>query len=194
MRFRETGLEGAWLIEPERRGDERGYFARTWCIDEFDMHGIGMSFVQCSTSFNHARGTLRGIHLQLEPYQEAKLIRCTRGRAYDVMVDLRAGSDTFGEWRAYELSADNGRLVYLPEGFGHGFQTVEDDTELSYHISEFYQQTAVAGIRWDDPNLAIQWPDPENPVLSQRDQGLPALKDFETRHAPDARPAKRWAS
>lgn len=194
MRFRETGLDGAWLIEPERRSDERGYFARTWCINEFDMHGIGMDFVQCSTSFNHARGTLRGIHLQLAPYQEAKLIRCTRGRAYDVMVDLRPESPSFGEWRAYELSADNGRLVYLPEGFGHAFQTVADDTELSYHISEFYQQTSSAGVRWNDPDLAIQWPDANNPVLSQRDQGLPSLREYANRHAAGTLPARRWAS
>ena len=193
MRFRETGLKDAWLIEPERRNDERGYFARTWCIDEFDIHGIGTGFVQCSTSFNRARGTLRGIHIQREPYQEAKLIRCTRGRAYDVMVDLRADSETFGHWRAYELSADNGRLVYLPEGFGHGFQTTEGDTELSYHISEFYQQTASAGIRWDDPELAIDWPEPAAPVISQRDRALPGLSAFRDRLAANAAPARRRA-
>lgn len=194
MRFRETGLDGTWLIESDRRTDERGFFARTWCIDEFDMHGVGVSFVQCSTSFNRSRGTLRGIHLQLEPYQEAKLIRCTRGRAWDVMVDLRPESATFGDWRAYELSADNGRLVYLPEGFGHGFQTLADETELSYHISEFYQPAASSGIRWDDPELAIDWPEPEAPIMSQRDGGLPGFAEFCTRHLDRGPTATRRAS
>ena len=189
MRFRETGLEGAWLIEPERHTDERGHFMRTWCIDEFDIHGIGTTFVQTSVSYNVSRGTLRGIHFQTDPFEEAKLIRCTRGRAFDVMVDLRPDSPTFGDWRAFELSADNGRLVYLPEGFGHGFQTIEDDTELCYQISEFYQPAVAGGIVWNDPDLKIDWPVPENPTLSQRDRGLPSFADFCSRARGDRRAA-----
>ena len=182
MIFRETSLGGAYLIEPERISDDRGFFARTWCIDEFDAHGIAGDFVQCSTSFNEKRSTLRGIHLQDDPCSEAKLIRCTRGRAYDVMVDLRPSSDTYGQWKAFELSADNGRLVYLPAGFGHGFQTLEDRTELSYHISEFYRPDLSTGIRWDDADLAIAWPDTDTPIISARDRHLPTFRD----HAPGA--------
>lgn len=178
MIFRDTGLEGAYLIEPERIVDQRGFFARTWCIDEFDAQGITADFVQASTSFNELRSTLRGIHFQSEPACEAKLVRCSRGRAYDVMVDLRPESRTFGEWKAFELSADNGRLVYIPEGFGHGFQTQEDRTEVIYQISEFYRPDLSTGIRWDDPDLGITWPDIENPILSGRDQTLPSLQEF----------------
>lgn len=175
MIFRETGLDGAWLIEPERVADERGFFARTWCVDEFDLHGLNTGFVQCATSFNERKGTLRGIHFQSVPYEEAKLVRCTRGRVWDVMVDLRRASPTFGKWKAYELSADNGRMAYLPEGFGHGFQTLENASELFYQISEFYQPVCSGGVRWNDPDLAIAWPDPENPILSPRDRELPLL-------------------
>jgi len=178
MIFRETGLDNAYLIEPERIADDRGFFARTWCIDEFDKHGITADFVQCSSSFNETKSTLRGIHFQAEPCSEAKLVRCTRGRAYDVMVDLRPESATFGQWKAFELSADNGRLVYVPPGFGHGFQTLEDRTEVAYHISEFYRPDLSGGIFWNDPDLAIQWPDPEAPITSSRDRHLPSFRDF----------------
>lgn len=178
MIFRDTGLEGAYLIEPERIVDQRGFFARTWCIDEFDAQGITADFVQTSTSFNEYRSTLRGIHFQAEPASEAKLIRCSRGRAYDVMVDLRPESSTFGEWKAFELSADNGRHVYIPEGFGHGFQTQEDRTEVTYQISEFYRPDLSSGIRWDDPDIGINWPDTENPVLSGRDQTLMSFREY----------------
>ena len=177
MIFRETGLAGAYLIEPERICDERGFFARTWCIDEFDAHGISADFVQCSASFNERKSTLRGVHFQAEPCSEAKLVRCTRGRAYDVMVDLRPDAPTFGDWKAFELSADNGRLVYLPPGFGHAFQTLEDRTEVIYHISEFYRPDLSGGVLWSDPDLAISWPDPENPIMSARDRHLPRLHE-----------------
>ncbi|MFT7569609.1 MAG: dTDP-4-dehydrorhamnose 3,5-epimerase [Paracoccaceae bacterium] len=178
MIFRETGLEGAYLIEPERIVDQRGFFARTWCIDEFDAQGISADFVQTSASFNEHISTLRGVHFQAEPASEAKLIRCTRGRAYDVMVDLRPDSQTFREWKAFELSADNGRLVYIPEGFGHGFQTQEDRTEVIYQISEFYRPDLSTGVRWDDPDLGITWPNPETPILSGRDHTLPSFREF----------------
>lgn len=177
MIFRETGLEDAYLIEPERICDDRGFFARTWCIDEFDAHGISADFVQCSASFNENKSTLRGIHFQAAPCSEAKLVRCTRGRAYDVMVDLRPDSASFGQWKAFELSADNSRLVYVPPGFGHGFQTLEDRTEVSYHISEFYRPDLSGGVIWSDPDLAITWPDMENPIMSSRDRHLPSLRD-----------------
>lgn len=178
MIFRDTGLEGSYLIEPERIVDQRGFFARTWCIDEFDAQGITADFVQTSASFNEYASTLRGIHFQAEPASEAKLIRCARGRAYDVMVDLRPDSQTFGEWKAFELSADNGRLVYIPEGFGHGFQTQEDRTEVIYQISEFYRPDLSTGIRWDDTDLGITWPDTQTPILSGRDQTLSSFQEF----------------
>lgn len=187
MIFRETGLDGAWLIEPERIRDERGYFARTWCVDEFHEHGIDVNFLQCSTSYNERHGTLRGIHLQAAPFGEAKLVRCTRGRLCDVMVDLRPDSLTFGRWKAFELSADNGRLVYLPEGFGHGFQTMEDATEIAYRISEIYQPNASLGIRWDDPDLAVSWPAPDAAILSGRDRALPSFEQFRSSAAPAPR-------
>ncbi|MEX2453341.1 MAG: dTDP-4-dehydrorhamnose 3,5-epimerase [Rhodospirillaceae bacterium] len=193
MIFRETGLDGAWLIEPERIRDGRGYFARTWCVDEFHEHGIGANFLQCGTSYNERRGTLRGIHLQAAPCEEAKLVRCTRGRLYDVMVDLRPDSTTFGRWKAFELSADNGRLVYLPEGFGHGFQTMEDATEIAYQISEIYRPSAALGIRWDDPDLAVSWPTPDAAILSDRDRALPSFERFRATAAAAA-PAPRRAS
>ena len=183
MIFRETGLEGAWLVEPERISDERGFFARTWCVEEFTAHGIDVDFVQCSTSYNEQAGTRRGIHYQGEPHGEAKLIRCTRGRIYDVMVDMRPESDTFAEWRAFELSGDNGRLLYLPPGFGHGFQTLEDCSELAYHISEFYQPDLSFGIRWDDPSLAIDWPGSDRIIMSARDKNLPAFASHTRRAA-----------
>ena len=178
MNFRETGLSGSWLIEPERIVDGRGFFSRTWCVDEFASHGIEVDFVQCSTSFNERTSTLRGIHFQSEPYSEAKLIRCTRGRVYDVMVDLRLESPTLGDWRAFELSADNGRLVYLPPGFGHGFQTLEDRSEVAYHISEFYQPELSQGVRWNDPDLAVSWPLPDSQIMSTRDRNLTSFADY----------------
>ncbi len=178
MIFRETGLEGAYLIEPERIADDRGFFARTWCIDEFDAHGITADFVQCSASFNETKSTLRGIHFQADPCSEAKLVRCTRGRAFDVMVDLRSDSATFGRWKAFELSADNGRLVYVPPGFGHGFQTIEDRTEVAYHISEYYRPDLAGGILWNDPDLAIAWPFPDAPIMSARDRHQRSFREY----------------
>lgn len=178
MIFRPAGLDGAWLIEPERIRDERGYFARTWCAEEFADYGIRVDFLQCSTSFNERRGTLRGIHLQTAPFAEAKLVRCTRGSLFDVMVDLRADSGSFGRWRGVELSADNGCSVYLPAGFGHGFQTLEDRTEIAYHISAPYEPSAAAGVHWDDADLAIDWPDRKEPILSDRDQALPPFSTY----------------
>lgn len=172
MIFRPTGLDGAWLLEPERHEDERGFFARTWCRRELAEHGLETELAQASVSFNHRRGTVRGLHYQAEPHGETKLVRCGRGALWDVIVDLRPGSATRGRWYGAELSADNGHQLYVPRGFAHGFQTLTDATEVVYHLSAFYVPESARGIRWDDPTLAIDWPQPAT-VLSERDRALP---------------------
>lgn len=177
MNFRETPLSGAFIVEPERHEDSRGFFARTFCHDEMTEHGLESVFVQCNTSFNRSRGTLRGLHYQADPHGEAKLIRCTAGRAWDVMVDIRPGSRSYGKWLGVELSAVTGRMVYLPEGFAHGFQTLEDDTELFYQMSRPYFADAAQGLRWDDPAFAIEWPIPD-PIMSDRDRAFDLLPPF----------------
>jgi len=174
MKFLPTGLNGAMVIEPEPLRDERGHFARTFCREEFRAHGIELTVVQCSVSFNVRRGTLRGLHYQAPPKAEAKLVRCTAGEAFDVIVDLRRGSPTFGRWFATELTAAGGRMIYVPEGFAHGFQTLRDDTELFYMMSESYSPPHARGVRWDDPQLGIRWPMAPT-VMSARDRELPAL-------------------
>src|SRR5262245_56482985 len=158
MRFQEAALDGAFVIEPERKEDPRGFFARTWCRDEFAAHGICSQWVQCNISFNERAGTLRGMHFQASPWGEAKLIRCTMGAIYDVIVDVRPRSCHYGKWLAVELSAQDRRMLYVPEGFAHGFQTLTDNTEVSYHMSQEYHPHASRGLRWDDPALAIVWP------------------------------------
>jgi dTDP-4-dehydrorhamnose 3,5-epimerase len=175
MIFLPTRLPGALVIELERREDERGFFARTWCQQEFSAHGLSTRLAQCNLSSNRRRGTLRGMHFQQPPYAEVKLVRCTRGVVYDVMLDLRRASPTFTQWEAVELSAETGRMVYLPEGFAHGFQTLTDDSEVFYQISEFYHPEAAGGVRWDDPAFAIKWPLPD-PILSDRDRNYPDFK------------------
>ena len=174
MKFLPTGLTGAVVIEPEPLRDERGSFSRTFCREEFRAHGIELTVVQCSVSFNVRRGTLRGLHYQAPPKAEAKLVRCTAGEAFDVIVDLRRGSPTFGRWFAIELTAAGGRMIYVPEGFAHGFQTLRDDTELFYMMSESYSPPHARGVRWDDPQLGIRWPMAPT-VMSARDRELPAL-------------------
>jgi dTDP-4-dehydrorhamnose 3,5-epimerase len=168
MRFADTGLEGAFLIEPERLQDERGYFARLYCEREFSARGLETRFVQCSTSFNRRRGTLRGLHYQAPPHEEAKTVRCTRGAIYDVIVDLRGDSRTYRSWYGVELSAENGCVLYVPKGFAHGFQTLLDDSEVFYQISEFYVPEAARTARWDDPAVGIRWPFTPT-VMSARD-------------------------
>jgi dTDP-4-dehydrorhamnose 3,5-epimerase len=170
--FTETALKGAFLIDPERREDERGFFARTWCQREFASHGLRTQWVQCNISFNRQKGTLRGMHYQVPPYEEAKLIRCTRGAMYDVIIDLRADSSTFTRWVAVELTADNRRMLYIPEGFAHGFQTLTDGTEIFYQMSQFYAPEYASGVRWDDPALNIAWPADER-TISERDRSYP---------------------
>jgi dTDP-4-dehydrorhamnose 3,5-epimerase len=156
--FVETGLKGAFIIEPERLEDERGFFARTWCKREFESHGLSSRLLQCSVSFNARQGTLRGMHFQRAPHQEAKLIRCTMGAIYDVIIDLRPGSSTFKEHVAVELTAQNHLMLYAPEGFAHGFITLADNSEILYQMSEFYAPGHAGGVRWNDPAFAIPWP------------------------------------
>jgi dTDP-4-dehydrorhamnose 3,5-epimerase len=170
--FREAALAGVIVIEPDRVADSRGHFARTWCREAFEAQGLTADFVQCNTSFNRRRGTLRGLHYQASPHDESKLIRCTRGRVFDVAVDVRAGSATRGKWCATELSDDNGRMVFIPGGFAHGFQSLEDASELFYQMSAAYVAEAARGVRWDDPGLAIDWP-LADPIISERDRRNP---------------------
>ena len=175
MIFTELALKGVYLIEPDRREDERGFFARTFCAEEFSAHGLSPTVVQCNISFNRHRGTLRGLHFQAPPHSEARLVRCTRGNIYDVIVDLRPDSRTFKQWDAIELTADNRRMLYVPEGVAHGFQTLADDTEVLYQMSEFYHPECARGIRWDDPAFEIKWP-VANPIISDKDR---SFMDFE---------------
>jgi dTDP-4-dehydrorhamnose 3,5-epimerase len=170
--FVETKLKGAFVIDPEKLEDERGFFARTWCQREFIQHGLNPSIAQCSISFNHRRGTLRGMHYQIAPHEETKTVRCTKGVIYDVIIDLRPDSPTFIQWLGLELSADNRRMVYIPEGFAHGFQTLEDNTEVLYEISEFYAPEHGRGVRWDDPAFGIRWPAADR-TISARDRSYP---------------------
>ncbi len=169
MIFRETGMDGAWLVEAERLVDERGFFARTWDTAEFGEHGLGKPPVQCSLSYNRRRGTLRGLHYQMAPHEEAKLIRCTAGAIFDVAVDLRPDSKTYCRWFGAELSSENRAALYVPEGCAHGFVTLTDDAEVAYQISEFYSPGAAAGVRWDDPAFGIVWP-VEVIVINERDE------------------------
>jgi len=172
MIFRETKLKDAFLIELEKMEDERGFFARTFCQEEFKAHGLNPNLVQCSISFNKKKGTLRGMHYQVAPYQEAKLVRCTQGSVYDVIIDLCPDSLTFKKWVAVELTAENRRMLYIPKGFAHGFQTLEDNTEVFYQMSEFYSPESSKGIRWDDPAFNIHWPCNKR-IISTRDKQYP---------------------
>lgn len=172
MIFRETAIEGVWVVEPERHADERGFFARTWDGAELARRGLNGDLAQCSISFNDRRGTLRGMHYQEAPYEEAKLVRCTAGAIFDVAVDLRPGSSTFSRWVGHELSADNRLALYVPEGCAHGFLTLADASEVVYAISERYAPDAARGVRWDDPAFGIEWPGTVE-VISERDRSYP---------------------
>ena len=169
MIFTETILPGAFIIDQERLEDPRGFFARTWCERECAAHGLNARIVQCSLSVNKRRGTLRGLHYQVPPHQETKLVRCTRGSIFDVVLDLRADSATYRRHVSVLLSAENGRMVYVPEGCAHGFQTLEDDTEVAYQMSEFYVPECARGVRWDDPAFGIEWP-PAERIIIDRDR------------------------
>lgn len=172
MIFVKTGLPGAFLIEIDPRSDERGLFARTYCEREFADHGITCRFVQLSTSYNERSNTLRGLHYQSDPAAEDKLVRCTKGAIYDVIVDLRNDSPTRHKWFAAELTEDNRRSMFVPKGFAHGFKTLRDGSEVLYHISQFYDSTMARGVRWNDPRFGIKWPGGA-PILSDRDQNYP---------------------
>jgi len=158
MIFTKTKLDGAYVIDIERREDHRGFFARSWCKKEFEAQGLNSNIVQINTTLSKAKGTLRGLHYQVSPHEEVKLIRCTKGALYDVVIDLRPDSPTYKQWLGAELTAENRRMLYVPEGFAHGSQTLEDDTELTYQSSQFYAPESARGVRCDDPVFAIQWP------------------------------------
>lgn len=173
MKFTELKLSGAYLIELDQFQDERGFFARSWCQQEFSKQGLNTNLVQCNISFNFQRGTLRGMHYQAKPHEEAKLVKCTRGAIYDVIVDLRPNSSTFKNWVAVELNAENRNMLYIPEGIAHGFQTLADHTEVFYQMSEFYHLESAKGVRWNDPTFEIQWPEIEARIISSKDCNYP---------------------
>ncbi len=175
MTFTPTIFADAWLLDPHRFEDERGFFARTWCRRDFEQRGLEAAVAQCSIAFNHRRGTLRGMHFQAPPHEEVKLVRCTMGAIYDVILDLRPDSPTYLKHQGFELSAENRRQLYIPRGFAHGYLTLSDRAEVAYQMSQFYHPDAGRGVRWNDPAFAIHWPAPVN-VINQRDADYPDYK------------------
>lgn len=174
MKFQETRIPGAWIIDITPIPDHRGFFAMTWLPDELRQRGMNPALAQCNLAFNHRRGTLRGMHFQKAPYAQAKIIRTTRGSLLDVIVDLREESPTFQQWDAVELTADNRRMLYMPEGIAHGYLTLADDTEAYYHASSAWVPAAESGVRWDDPAFQIEWPF-EPSVISDKDRQWPLI-------------------
>jgi dTDP-4-dehydrorhamnose 3,5-epimerase len=172
MEFLKTKLPGVFEIRIEAKPDERGFFARTWCQEEFEARGLAGNLVQCSLSFNKWKGTLRGMHYQIAPYEETKVIRCTQGAIYDVVLDLRPKSPAFKAWVAVELTAEKRNMIYVPQGCAHGFLTLEDRSEVTYQISEFQHGESARGVRWDDPAFQIKWP-ARVEVISERDRTYP---------------------
>jgi dTDP-4-dehydrorhamnose 3,5-epimerase len=177
IKFTETKLRGAFLIEPEIFEDERGFFARSFSAREFEEHGINLPMAESHISFNKVHYTIRGLHFQKDPYAQAKLVRCTQGAIFDVIVDLRPDSPTFKQWFGEELTAKNHLMLYMPPGFAHGYQTLEDNTEMFYQVSEFYVPESCGGVRWNDPAFGIQWRAMDGVTLNERDQSYP---DFES--------------
>ncbi|MFQ5851463.1 MAG: dTDP-4-dehydrorhamnose 3,5-epimerase [Candidatus Binatia bacterium] len=175
MIFTETPLQGAFIVDIEGREDIRGFFARTFCREEFAKLGLKADLAQCSISLNKHKGTLRGMHFQLAPREEVKIVRCTRGAIYDVIIDLRPQSPTYCRWSAVELTEDNHRALYVPPGFAHGFQTLSMISEVFYQMTEFYAPELARGVRWDDPVFGIKWPI-INPILSEKDANFAAFK------------------
>ncbi|MDQ3623809.1 MAG: dTDP-4-dehydrorhamnose 3,5-epimerase [Verrucomicrobiota bacterium] len=175
MIFSEKKLKGAFVIDPERFEDQRGFFARSWSEREFAAHGLNPRLVECSISFNRRRGTLRGMHFQRAPREQGKLVRCTMGGIYDVIIDLRPQSPTFKQWLGVELTAENRRMLYVPETFAHGFQTLLDATEVSYQMTDVFAPECADGVRWDDPAFGIEWPDTggEERIINARDRHYP---------------------
>jgi dTDP-4-dehydrorhamnose 3,5-epimerase len=181
MRLEALPLEGLYRLVPEPAWDDRGFFARCFSRSALDAAGLIADLPEWSLSYNARRGTLRGLHWQAEPYLEAKLVQCIRGAVFDVAVDMRPGSATRGRWQAVELSAENRHILYISKGFAHGFQTLTDEAELLYHISEPFRAECARGVRWDDPHLAIAWPPTRERILSDRDRTLPLLAELEGR-------------
>jgi len=175
MIFADTLLSGVFIIDPEPLEDARGFFARIWCEREYATHGLNTRIVQASVSLNKRKGTLRGLHYQAAPHQETKLVRCTRGAIFDVVVDLRPDSATYCRYVSALLSAENHRMIYVPEGCAHGFQTLEDNSEVAYQMSEFYSPEYARGVRWDDPAFGIAWP-PDDRTIHDRDQSYPPFR------------------
>ena len=175
MIFTETKLKGAFIIDIEPIEDERGFFARSWCREEFEAHGLNPQLAQCNISFNKKKGTLRGMHYQKPPHEEAKLVRCTLGAIFDVIIDLRPDSSTCNQWLGTELTAKNRRMLYIPEGFAHGFLTLEDSTEVFYQMSTPYHPESIAGVRWNDPAFNIVWPEVKTYLISDKDQNYEYL-------------------
>jgi len=177
MIFNETKLKGAYIIKPEKIEDERGFFTRTWDKKKFQEKELDANFVQNNVSFNKKKGTIRGMHYQIHPYEEIKLIRCTRGRVFNVIIDLRSDSKTYKQWDAVELNQDNHLMRYVPKGFANGIQTLEDNTEIFYQMSQFYEPKEERGIRWDDPVFNIKWPEKVT-VISKKDLSFKPSNDF----------------
>lgn len=176
MTFRETVLKGAFTIDLDRVEDERGFFARSWCVKEFEANGLDTRLVQCNVSFNKVRGTLRGMHYQVAPAAEVKVVRCTRGAVHDVIADLRPDSPTYKQAFSVLLSAENRRMLYIPKGFAHGFLTLTDDAEVFYQMSEYYAPECARWFRWDDATFAISWPDQVR-IISSKDRNYPDFAD-----------------
>jgi dTDP-4-dehydrorhamnose 3,5-epimerase len=176
MDFKETVLKGAFVIEGKRFEDERGFFVQEWSARELAAAGLEAAMVECNSSFNRRAGTLRGMHYQTAPDEQAKLVRCVRGSLYDVIIDLRRDSETFKQWLSVELTGDDTKALYVPRNFAHGFQTLEDNTEVSYNTSAYYQPASERGVRWDDPAFNITWPQTESRIIIARDREFP---DFE---------------
>lgn len=172
MKFTETKLKGAYIIELDPIYDDRGFFARSFCQKEFQAYKLKINIVQCNISHNKKKGTLRGMHFQVPPKGEEKLVRCSRGSIYDVIIDLNPKSQTYCKWVAVELTAENHKMLYIPKNFAHGFQTLEDNTEVFYHMFEFYSPKQARGVCWDDPAFNIKWPIP-NPIISKNDRYYP---------------------
>lgn len=176
MQFLPTPIQGVFIIELELLEDKRGFFARSWCIEEFKRQGLESNIVQCNLSYNISKGTVRGLHYQKYPYEEVKIVRCIKGKIFDVAVDLRKDSPTFLKWIGIELTEKNYRALYIPKGMAHGFQTLEDESLLMYQVSQCYTPGAEAGIRWDDPKIAINWPIKGDRVLSDKDAAWPLME------------------
>lgn len=174
MKFTATAIEGAYVIDLEPSADERGFFARTFCRDEFAKLGLEGTFAQCNVSRNVRKGTIRGLHFQASPDEETKVVSCTHGAIFDVIVDLRAQSATFGRWASFKLTRDNRRAVYIPKGVAHGFQSLEDDTDVFYLMGQRYRPESARGVRWNDPRLGIPWPVSEV-IVSDRDRQFPGI-------------------